>query len=106
MNNALVEVTGLPAAPIDAAAAFHRDFVDQIRRYAREGDVVVVFDHADHDHRAWRLAAVQELAREAAPHRVNGVEGEDVQQVSETLFYLQSASGVTGQLLELARTSD
>ena len=105
-GNALVEVTGLPAAPIDAAAAFHRDFAPQVRSYAREGDVAVVFDHADHTHRGWRLAVVQELAREAAPRRVNAIEGEDERYVSELLYYLQSAPGVTGQLLEVARDKD
>jgi hypothetical protein len=35
--------------------------------------LTVVFPPADHSHRGWRLAAVQELAREFAPRRVNAV---------------------------------
>lgn len=101
-DNAIVEVVGLPDNPIDAAAAFQREYVRQVRSYARDGDVVVIFEPADHTHRGWRLAVIQELAREAAPYRINAVEGADTQDVSEALFYLQSARGVTGQLLTLA----
>ncbi|MDE1467864.1 Rossmann fold domain-containing protein [Aurantiacibacter sp. D1-12] len=101
-NDAIIEVVGLPAAPLDAAAAFHREWVPKVRGLMQENNVVVIFDPADHTHQGWRLSAVQELAREAAPQRVNGVESEDAQAVSETLFYLQSADGVTGQIFTLA----
>ncbi|WP_271078364.1 Rossmann fold domain-containing protein [Aurantiacibacter sp. MUD61] len=100
-DNAIVEVTGLPENPLDAAAKFHSEWVAKVRGYARSGDVVVIFQPADHTHHAWRLAAVQELARESVPYRVNGVEGDHMQDVSETLFYLQSADGVTGQLFTM-----
>jgi hypothetical protein len=45
------------------------------------------------------LAAVQELAREAAPKRVNGIAGDDPRAIAETLVYLAAAPGITGQLL-------
>lgn len=61
--------------------------------------VVVLFPVADHTHRAWRLAAIQQLAREAAPTRVNGVVGEDFDATDEIVSWLANAPGVTGQLL-------
>ncbi len=64
--------------------------------------LVIVFPPASHEHRAWRLAAVQELAREMAPRRVNGVVGADRQAIARTLAYLERAPGVTGQLLAVA----
>lgn len=95
----VVEVSGLPAAPLAASAHFLAQFVPQIRGLMRTGDVVAVLPYADHSHASWRLAAIQELAREAAPFRVNCVEGDDQHAVSEVLGYLQSAPGVTGQIL-------
>ncbi|WP_305096664.1 Rossmann fold domain-containing protein [Croceibacterium aestuarii] len=64
--------------------------------------LVIVFPPASHEHRAWRLAAVQELAREMAPRRVNGIVGADRQDIARTLAYLERAPGVTGQLLAVA----
>ena len=87
-NQGVVEVVGLPEAPIDAAAQFHAACVPQVRDIMAIGDVVVVFEQAGFMHRAWRLAAIQELAREAAPMRVNGIEGDDTPDVSETLAIL------------------
>ncbi len=101
-NQGIVEVEGLPEHPLDAAAHFLDQFVPKVRSMATSGDVVVILPPADHTHAAWRLAAVQELAREAVPNRVNAVEGEDEAAVSDTLYYLQSADGVTGQVFTLA----
>lgn len=42
---------------------------------------------------------VQELAREAAPYRVNAVAGEGEQAIADTMAWLVQAPGVTGQLL-------
>ncbi|MXP41476.1 hypothetical protein GRI75_07445 [Altererythrobacter soli] len=61
--------------------------------------MVLIFPPAPHDHRAWRLAAVQDLAREAAPRRVNAVAGDDESAVAEALAWLEQAPGITGQLL-------
>jgi hypothetical protein len=60
---------------------------------------VLIFPPAPHDHRGWRLAAVQDLAREAAPRRVNGIVGADDTAIAETQAWLEQAPGVTGQLL-------
>ena len=101
----LVRAAGLPAAPLDAAAHFHAHIVPAVR--AELGDaalIVVAFEPADHTHRGWRLAAIQELAREAAPHRVNGIVAspEDREEADETIAFLHNAPGVTGQLLTVA----
>jgi len=65
---------------------------------AGEG-LVVVFTSAPFDRRPWRLAAVQDLARVAAPVRVNAIAGDDEAAIAETLAFLEAAPGVTGQLL-------
>jgi hypothetical protein len=62
-------------------------------------DLVLVFTAASYDHRGWRLAAVQDLARAVAPRRVNGVAGEDELAIEQTIAWLAKAPGVTGQLL-------
>ncbi|MEZ5742945.1 MAG: hypothetical protein R3D89_04245 [Sphingomonadaceae bacterium] len=67
---------------------------------AGEG-VIVAFPPAGHEHRGWRLAAVQELARAHAPTRVNAIEGGDGAAQQSARDYLESAPGVTGQLLTL-----
>ena len=60
---------------------------------------MLVFAPADHTHRGWRLAAVQELARAAAPLRVNGVAGDDDAAIAAADRLPRRAPGVTGQLL-------
>ena len=62
-------------------------------------ELALIFPTAPHDHRAWRLAVVQDLARSAAPKRVNGIVGEDEAAISCTVAWLEQAPGVTGQLL-------
>jgi hypothetical protein len=64
-------------------------------------DLALVFTPVPHDHRGWRLAAVQDLARAAAPARVNGVVGDDEQAIAETIAWLERSPGVTGQLLAI-----
>ena len=92
----LIDAAGLPGSPLDAAAEFHAAIVPQVR--SATSDVVLAFDPADHSHRVWRLAAIQELAREAAPRRVNAVIGAAQAAV---LKYLATAPGVTGQMLQV-----
>ena len=94
------DATGLAAAPLDAAAQFHTQIAPQLRDAA--GDAVIVFAAAGHEHGGWRLAAVQELARAAAPFRVNAVAGGDAAAQAQALDYLAAAPGVTGQVLALA----
>lgn len=100
MGHAVLQVERLPDIPLDAAAAFHAGYLPQARAALAQGDgLVLVFAPAGHAHRAWRLAAVQELAREAAPKRVNAVAGSDPAMLAETLDFFAGAPGVTGQLL-------
>jgi hypothetical protein len=100
MAQAVLRVEALPHAPLDAAEAFYEAWMPQARAACRVNDAVaVVFPAAAYDHRGWRLAAVQDLAREAAPRRINGIAGDDDRAIAETLHWLASAEGVTGQLL-------
>lgn len=102
MGQAVLRVAGLPEPPLDAAAMFHAEHLPRARSALAEADaLVVVFDPAGHAHRGWRLAAVQELAREAAPKRVNAVVGQDEPAFAEALAYLEAAAGVTGQLFAI-----
>ena len=100
MAQAVLRVEGLPEAPLHAAAAYYARYLPEARR-ALEGAeaLVLIFSPADHSHRAWRLAAVQELAREAAPARVNALVGDDDAGLAEAGAFLAAAPGVTGQIL-------
>jgi hypothetical protein len=96
-------VAGLPAEPLAAAARFYADELPAIEAKldAASDDLVVVFDPADYTHRGWRRAAIQQLARDRAPIRVNAVAGDDAQAIDAALRYLGAAPGVTGQYLPL-----
>jgi hypothetical protein len=89
----IVRVGPLPDRAIEAAAAFYATPLPSGQ------DLALIFPPAPYDHRAWRLAAVQDLARGAAPARVNGVVGSDEDAIAATLAWLEQAPGVTGQLL-------
>jgi hypothetical protein len=99
----VIAVVGLPEAPLAAAAEFYARVLPEALAAAGEagGDVVLHFASADYTHRAWRLAAVQDLARAAAPRRVNGIEGDDTEAIAAALAYLEGAAGITGQVLQL-----
>ena len=95
-----IEARELPDSPLDAAAAFHARILPEARR-AAGNDVVVLFDPADYTHLHWRKAAVEELAREAAPCRVNGAVGGSSGDMKALCDYLNNAPGVTGQLFRM-----
>ena len=97
----ILAVEGLPEEAVAAAAAFYAGFAARAAALTGQGDMALVFAPADHTHRAWRLAAVQGLARVAAPYRVNAVESDDAEAVAQALAYLQAAPGITGQMLRL-----
>jgi hypothetical protein len=93
-------VGALPEGALEAAALFHSEHLPPIRTTAAQAaDVVIVFPSAPIDHRGWRLAVVQDLARAAAPVRVNAVVGDDKHAIEQALAYLDGAPGITGQLL-------
>ena len=93
----MIDARGLPAAPLDAAQAFSQRHVGDARAAAPH-DCVVIFDAADHTHDGWRLAMVQELAREAVPGRVNAIVGNDKAAIAQVRDFLAGAPGVTGQV--------
>ena len=101
---ALFRVDLLAEEALAASARFHAEILPEVLEcvLSHSGDhLVLVFAPADHTHRGWRLAVVQQLAREHAPFRVNAVESDDQSAISATLAYLDAAPGVTGQLLPL-----
>ncbi len=65
---------------------------------------MIVFPPADHTHSGWRLAAVQQLARDLAPLRVNAVASADEAAIAAAARYLTQAPGLTGQVLVLDDT--
>ncbi|MFM5885080.1 MAG: Rossmann fold domain-containing protein [Novosphingobium sp.] len=93
-----LDVTGLPDDPLAAAAQFYSKVMPGI---GGEGDLALVFPAADHTHRAWRLAAVEGLARARVPGRINALSGGSPATVAAAVAYLAAAPGVTGQYLPL-----
>jgi hypothetical protein len=107
MSQAVMRIEGLPDGALDAAAAFHGEWLPRARNELERADaLVLVMSAATYDHRGWRLAAVQDLAREAAPKRVNAVAGDDEQTIAQTIEWLWQAPGITGQLLAVANQAD
>jgi hypothetical protein len=103
---AVLEVEGLPHAALDAAAVFHAEHL-QHARAALAGEVealALVFPEAPYDHSPWRKAVVADLARAAAPKRVNAVTGNYREAIDATLAWLEQASGITGQVLAVDGT--
>lgn len=102
---AVLRIDALPGAALDAAADFHDRWLPRIRALTANcpagDDLALVFAPCDHTHRAWRVAAVQELAREAAPVRVNALAADSEAAIAQSLRYLNAAPGVTGQYLQL-----
>lgn len=99
----LLDVVALPDLPSAAASRFHGEWMPQAEALLDKGAdcLILVFPAADHTHTAWRLAAVQALAREHAPARVNAVTGGSAQAVAAAQAYLEAAQGITGQYLPL-----
>jgi hypothetical protein len=96
-----LDVAGLPDDPLAAATNFYAEIVPKL---GGSDSITLVFPAADHTHRAWRLAAVQGLARSHVPGRVNAVSGGSAAAVEAALAYLAAAPGLTGQYLPLDDT--
>ena len=99
-----INIKGLPAGPLDAAAAFYQRELPEILDdgdILPQHDLVLVFEPAGPAHRGWRRAAVQDLARQYAPIRINALESDDEEAIVAALAYLDQAPGLTGQLLPL-----
>ena len=98
---AALRVEGLPVGALEAAAVFHAEWLPRAREMLSEGHLVLIFPRAVHTHRAWRLAAVQGLAREYAPLRVNAIASGSEPAIASARAYLERAQGFTGQYLPL-----
>jgi hypothetical protein len=89
-----------------AAAEFHAQVLPRVlaQLAERPDHLTLIFPPADYTHRAWRLAAVQALARDHAPIRINALASDSEPAIAAALAYIGTADGVTGQLLELDDT--
>ena len=97
-----LEVGLLPQGALDAAGAVMAFHLDAARALLADPDVsalAIILPPAPRDHRDWRLALARDLAREAAPKRVNIVAGAPGEARDATLRFLADAPGVTGQYL-------
>jgi hypothetical protein len=97
-----LEVGLLPDGALDAAMAFMALHLEAARALLTDPQttaLAIILPPAGHDHRDWRLALARNLAREAAPRRVNIVSGTSGGARTHTLRFLADAPGVTGQYL-------
>lgn len=97
-----LEVGSLPDAALDAAGAFMAFHLETARALLNEADctaLAIIMPPAPHDHTDWRRALARDLAREAAPKRVNVVAGIPGEACKSVLRFLANAPGVTGQYL-------
>jgi hypothetical protein len=99
----VLAATALPDVPSAAAAAFHADILPHAQELLNSGEacLVIAFEGADFTHTGWRLAAVQMLAREHAPARVNAIAGGGAAAKAAAFAYLAAGAGITGQYLPL-----
>lgn len=98
----LLQVAGLPGSALAAAADFHARIMPEVLAAAATTDsLVLCFAVGDHTQRGWRLAVVQQLAREQAPRRINAVAGGSTAAVAAAEQFLNAAPGITGQLFSL-----
>ena len=98
MGPATYRIDGLPGSALAAAAQFHQEHLPAIERQLADVQVLtVVFPAAAYDHRAWRSAAIADMARQHAPARVNGIAGDESDALTRAAAWLASAPGITGQ---------
>ncbi len=99
----LLYVGPLAADPLDAAADFHARILPGVEMTLGGGadPLTLVFEPAGPEHRAWRLASVQGLARRYAPSRVNAVEADSAAALAATRGWLEELDAITGQLFTL-----
>lgn len=102
----LLHVGPLADDALEAAADFHARLLLAVETTLGAGadPLTLVFLPAGHEHKAWRLAVVEGLARRFAPSRVNALECDDDEAVQAAARWLESAAGVTGQLFPLDGT--
>jgi len=100
---ALYRVGKLPGDALAAAAEFHARVLPEVIQALASGadHLTIVLSPADDTHDGWRLAAVQGLAREFAPIRINALASDDETAIDAAARYCAGAAGVTGQILPL-----
>ena len=89
----------LPDSALDAAGAFMAFHLETARAILAAQDttaLAIILAPAAHDHADWRRALARDLAREAAPKRVNIVAGSPGDARKAVLRFLADAPGVTG----------
>lgn len=94
-----LEVDYLPDAALDAAGAFMAFHLEAARAMLAEPDttaLAIILPPAPQTHADWRRALARDLAREAAPRRVNVVAGLPGEPRDAVLRFLSDAPGVTG----------
>ncbi len=97
-----LDVRPLPDHALDAAAAFMALHLDTARALLAEANctaLTIILPPAPYDHRDWRRALARDLARGAAPKRVNIVAGHPGEARNAVLRFLADAFAVTGQYL-------
>ena len=104
---AVIRVEPLPDPALDAAAAFHARWADDVHCAAAQGRefIVVVLNPAPFDHADWRRAAARDLARAYPDHCINIVAGIDGGALTRMVDFLGRAPAITGQYLPLAETA-
>lgn len=102
----LLHLGPLSEDALEAAADFHARLLPSVEATLLAGadPLALVFLPAGPEHRAWRLAAVQGLARRFAPSRINAMESDEAASIAAASRWLDGAGGVTGQLLPLDGT--
>jgi len=101
---AVIRVEPLPEPALDAAAAFHARWADEVRHAAAQGSefIVVAMHPAPFDHADWRRAAARDLARAYPDHCINIVAGMEGGALARMIEFLGRAPAITGQYLPLA----
>jgi hypothetical protein len=97
-----LDIGPLPEAALDAAGAvmaFHLTTARALLAEPETTALAIILPPAPTAHRDWRLALARDLAREAAPKRVNLVAGAPGEACNAVLRFLADAPGVTGQYL-------
>ena len=113
MGHLVVYLGDLPDAPTEAAAHFFSKHAPEARELllvggwkrlgrSEEPDALTyIIPFGGREHEAWQRAAIQTLARELAPKRVNGVIGDGLELTDQVTAWLGDARGITGQLLSV-----
>ena len=103
MTQRVLQTGELPVIALEATMAFHSEHAEEARRLiaTKCTSLVIILPPAAHDHVDWRRAAARDLARLAAPTRVNLVAGDDRATLDAAIAFLAAAPGITGQYLPL-----